>query len=258
MSSSADLNKLNKSQLINIIERRNSESLDDTITKAYLDTALKRQEESIINSITEKYLLAIEELRKEHSEEIRLLNEKITKQNDLIDTQMAIIETLDKKNLKNVIIDHAITLEKIEMRALEQYAIVSNVEEENFIETIDNHLNKIGIERDNGFSPKQLGEKKPGRKRPIRIKFKAKEDKMNAINNTIKLYKDNSNSSEEKERIYINSDLPKKTRMENSRLRKEKKNLQENNKKSKVSIIKGNLYLENRIVDSFNLENQIF
>lgn len=102
----------------------------------------------------------------------------------------------------------------------------------------------------------RLGKPSTHKSHPIKVKFQSEEQKVQVVNNSRLLFKQNSRFKN----IFINWDEAPLTRAENARLRKVKKELmdQHPDKKKDIKIIKGQVLLNDNIHDSFNLRNQIF
>ena len=62
----------------------------------------------------------------------------------------------------------------------------------------------------------------------------------------------------EKSKVFINYDEPFHSRKENLRLRKKKYNLQQSHPSDELTISKGKLYHNERVVDQFDITNQLF
>lgn len=165
-------------------------------------------------------------------------------------------------DMKDTVVNQAIEIEKLKAHNSRKFAIVSGLpESENETnelesEAVAEFISNTGADIDISFKPFRLGKKQENKKRPLKIKFKSAENKRVAMDRNFQ----RNISRNENEKIYINHDLPYYTRKENARLRKRKFDLckdKTDQQKSKIKILKGKLYDDEEIVDSFDLRHQV-
>ena len=175
-----------------------------------------------------------------HDKKIQEMQAKIDKQSDLIMKQQMFLENIDRKERENNIVVLGVPEETEELEGA----------------TDDNaKLGKIWTKMGTNVtrvSHKRLGRNvQPGRKRPILVTVRSKENRDEALEKSKKL----KESGASYERIYVKKDLHPEVRKEWNRLREAERN--EKSKPGNVGHIirfdskERKLYRNNIVIDSW-------
>ena len=89
--------------------------------------------------------------------------------------------------------------------------------------------------------------------RPLVVTFDTKETRDKVLRQSSTLRKFNLMRN-----VHINPDLPKLTRMENKRLRTVRYNTRKENPNASVYIRSGKVIMDGKVIDEFDLKNQLF
>lgn len=220
------------------------------ITAEYLDSALENLRKTLHTDIVAELSTQIKELRDivdKQNNTIITLNETIHKQREKIDC------------LSNTVVQQQTQLENIEKNNRADYVIIHGLPEDNT--PIENHIsNMISMANldvsiiDRSFSPFRLGKSVRGKTRPLKVKL------SNAKNSSLFMKSFAKLPKETKNKMYITPDQTPLAVKENSRLRNHLNELRDlaENKNKTVTIKRGELLIDSKVVDKFDIKNQIF
>lgn len=173
--------------------------------------------------------------------EINALKEVIGKQDKIID------------NLQNKLGKQAIIIDKLDNLSRKDFAIVYGLPEN------DDGSNDLSVldqveNIDDTFLPFRIGKISNNKIRPLKIKFKDEKSKIKGIDKFRIISRDNPELKD----IFMNYDQSELTRSEYTRLRNKKKTLVNENPGKTVHLRKGQLRLNDAIIDYFDIRNQVF
>lgn len=176
------------------------------------------------------------------------LSNKIDELKQIIELQAAKIKTLE-----NHVGLQEIKLAQLDNLTRKEFSIIHGIPEDAIVEDTLKKLKLVDIDKE--YTPFRLGKKRDEGCRPIKIKFKTEKQKINltkSANDVIRL------SPDEFKDIYINYDQSPLHRSENARLRLVKNDLKNKNPGATVRILKGQVILNDTVMDKFDLRKQVF
>ena len=205
-------------------------------------------------------------LDQESLEAIRLLvRTELDESLNLLKKEILELRTSNEM-MKNVIISQQLQIEKMELDKRACNLIIHGVQEataklpdkhmvDNILETIrSNCTDSDPPTKFEVTNLRRIGKHINGTKpRPIVLTLTNRDNK-NLILKKSKSLRNVPGFSN----VYLSADLPDLTRRENGRLRMAFKQLKDSSSESSVLLRSGKLSIDGRIVDSFNIKNQLF
>lgn len=184
----------------------------------------------------------------EQSQQIVLsLKNEIKELKDIIGQQAEKIKTLESHVIKQ-----EEKIAQIDNNSRKEFAIIHGIPDDD--SSIDNLVEQLELNIDPNYQPIRLGIKQNQISRPIRIKFKNEKIKINNIQSASRKIK---SSPDQFKNIFINYDQNYVFRCENQRLRNIRKELISKYPNKTVKITKGQILLDNKVVEKFDLNKQI-
>lgn len=218
-----------------------------SISENTFNDALKKFSETTFH---DALLKLRSDIRSDFQSEIQTLTLRIDSLQTTIQEQAHEIDLL-----KSITKAQTYSLEQIERKNRSKQAIIVGLPEEND-ENLDAKIKALISKTGNDTchptrGPHRIG-KKSAKARPICVYFISEIAKRTAIEKFRKLQDDSVKG------IYMNYDETQISRQENARLRTKKKALVTANPGKQVRIHKGKLYLDDNLVDQFDVANQVF
>ena len=183
------------------------------------------------------------------------LNKKLDHQTEQLQ-QIIKAQAHEIQQLKKIISGQTYRLEQLDSWNRRKQAIVFGLPENNdddLTETVQDLVKKTGYSCTTKRDPHRIG-KKGSRPRPVRVFFSTECDKKAAVSRFRDLKRINADDA--LKGIFMNYDHPYMTSKENQRLRKRLKELKLDYPDQDLKISKGNLYLNDTVVDQFSMGNQ--
>lgn len=221
----------NSKDNIEMAEKAKSPNKKSTLTIQDLRSALNEQDQRLTTVFQEM-------LR----ESLKVLKEQIDKQNEKI------------VMLENVITNQASHIDKIDNYMKRKYAILQGVPEDKDETQLEEIIIALDANLEKSFKPIRLGKKTNDKNRPIKLKFINENEKRNTVNKSRDVFKEN----EAFNNIYLNYDESTYRRLENGRLRRMKKENKAKYPDKDIQLQKGQLLMDNNVIDKYNIKNQIF
>jgi hypothetical protein len=234
--SSSQLDKMSKKELIN--ELKSIRNCTDTEPSRNTESsASSRRDVSDDDILTIGAFRTI--LREELNERLTLINElekKVTVLQKTVLQQQECMERIEaNRRDNNLIISGYLETKPDRLEDIKE--ILSTIAGQ---EIIPKRVQRLGTSL-NRTTPRQL------------LVVLADVEKRNAVLVKAKTLKDNIDFKG----VYLNADEPPMTRKENARLRKKAYDYRKLHPNSKIYIKKGKLYMNEDVIDNFNLQNQL-
>lgn len=222
----------------------------DSASTNQLITEMRNEIHNRFNSLESSLVAKIEE----QSKQLSNLKQLISKQENTINCLKD-----ENAKIKEVMIIQAKQLDEHETKKRECYAIFHNIPEDEvpLKDHVYNIASKINSEDlfDRDFTPFRIGKQSStnsNRNRPTKVKFSSANNKSSFLRKF--------NNTTDKNNIFITYDLSPLAQKENQRLRQRRKEVADNpaNISKKVYIKQGKLYIDNNIIETFDIKNQVF
>ena len=202
--------------------------------------------------------------------------DKVFKRIENIENTLAGIQTeqiridIEVENVKEVVTNQQLLLERFEAKNRANNIIITNLTEESVYYS-DVHLKKDKekvdylcktahqkFESDMIKACDRLGKPKAGSNRPLRVTFYDTHDKYQVLNSRKKLNDKIKVTDIFGGKIYMNNDRSYLSRKEDKRLRDKLNNLRSLFPSEELILRSGKIFQNNKIVDEYDIKNQLF